>query len=131
HKARAELERWYAVRVNFWNRQLASDGMFEGSLAPLIASYSAMEEVYAYELVNNVQYKLLLRETTRALVANSFDAGVNGGSGDLSLWLNKGSARFQSLQSSDANELGETLVELAADDILAQGIGSLSQRRLA
>jgi AcrR family transcriptional regulator len=131
HKARAELERWYAVRVNFWKRQLANDGMFEGSLAPLIAAYSAMEEVYAYELVNNVQYKLLLRETTRALVANSFDAGVNGGSGDLSLWLNKGSARFQSLQSSDANELGETLVELAADDILAQGIGSLSQRRLA
>ncbi len=123
------LARWHAMRADFWQRAFA-DPTGEGALAAMIAGYVVMEEVYAYPLANDVQYQLLLRETTRALTAASFGPqAVSGRAPTISAILDKAPLPSASTQTT-AFAMREQLLDHAIRAIVDNGIGTVNQRTL-
>jgi AcrR family transcriptional regulator len=124
------LVRWHAMRVGFWRRVLAETPDGE-TLAAMIAGYTAMEEVYAYPLVDDPQYQLLMRETTRALTRAAFDPDVpEDRHTSVSAILDK--APLPSIsQDTTAFVMREQLLGYAIQAIVEDGIGTVNQRSLA
>jgi len=128
--APAYLEQWHALRTQFWLTKLSQTSC-ASALAPIIAAYCAMEEVYAYSLSTHLEYRLLLRETTRALTVKGFGAKPTEYHSDISEWLGQGSPRFQVTHKPDRNALSERMLNLAAKHIITKSISSLNQRKIA
>jgi len=124
------IGQWHSLRQGFWQTKLNQTSC-DSALAPIIAAYCAMEEVYAHALVSHPEYRLLLRESVRALTAKGFSAKASPQHSDISEWLGQGSPRFQMPTKPDRNELSHRLLDLAAKDIVSKGIGSLNQRKIA
>jgi AcrR family transcriptional regulator len=124
------LKEWIQVRTDFWqNLLLETHADNAPELASIITSYTIMEEFYAYEIGQNIQYPLLVGESARALLAKSFGAKSNASKGAISLWLSQGGISFLP-EKETHNELAENLVELASNEILKNGINSLNQRNM-
>jgi AcrR family transcriptional regulator len=124
------ISQWHSLRVEFWQAKL-SQSACDPALAPILSAYCSMEEVYAYSLIGHPEYRLLLRETTRALTAKGFGVQLSDYHCDISEWLGQGSPRFQVPTQPDRNELSQRLLDLAAKHIVSKGIGSLNQRKIA
>ena len=126
----SQLDRWHRMRTSFWIEMLV-EFEFAKTLSPIISAYTVMEEMYAYALIDDVQYRLLLNETTRAMTAVAF--GVDNSS-DRHESLSE-ALDILPLQSaigfSDSNEVRKQLLQHAVDAIVAQGIGTVNQRKLA
>lgn len=123
---------WYQLRVDFWQTLFAHcQELNSEETASLVTSYAIMEEVYAFELKDSIRYRQLLRETCRALLANSFNQNDHQSNGDISLWINRQNSSFPDFRDKEANETADKLLDLAADDIFQNGIGSINQRRMS
>ena len=123
---------WHQRRIDFWQTLFSHwHQSLSEEMASLVTGYAVMEEVYAFELKDSIKYRQLLRETCRALLANSFNQNDEFSNGDISLWLNKQNASFPDFIAKETNETADKLLDIAADDIFENGIDSINQRRMS
>lgn len=129
-EARLQLQQWFAMRSQFWQDVLATAAA-DAALADMIAAYSIMEEVYAYPLLGDAQYRLLLHETTRALIETALDpAHVHNRSPSISEMLGKVPWPANT-ETADSADMREQLLTHAIHAIVENGIGMINQRSLS
>jgi AcrR family transcriptional regulator len=128
---RDDLFRWHCMRQQFWVDLVAIQGIPLG-FGTVVGDYAMMEEYYAYALIGQVQYRLLMRESARALC----DAVFNGGKGSmhassvsLALGVMPLSARAPS--ASVGHAVAGKLLGAAVQIINRAGIGAINQRAVA
>lgn len=125
------LKRWHDMRVDFWRLQLGRAEIdFHPRLACFVADYIVMEELYSYELGDDIRYNLLLSESVKSLMEKSFNAPQINSHGPVIRWLNNDSPDFPDFDNHERSELAERLLNLAGDAIRKGGIDALSQRTL-
>lgn len=128
--ARPQLEHWFEMRTRFWRDVLATVAA-DTVLADMIAAYSVMEEVYAYPLLDDAQYRLLLHETARALVETAFGS-VPKGKRALSISQTLDKAPWSANpEITDTADMREQLLDHAIHTIVEAGIGTINQRSLS
>lgn len=127
--APAAIADWHAMRLGFWSEILATQ-QCDQTMADYIVTYLCMEEAWAQGLAGFREYPLLLRETLRAATSNLFSSRWDEAH-SVSDWLEERLSRFSLHAPSDPNSLDQRLLSLAADDIFANGIANLNQRRIA
>ena len=129
-EARFQLQQWFAMRTRFWQDVLATVPA-DPALADMIAAYSIMEEIYAYPLLGDAQYRLLLHETARALIEGAFDTpNVHNRSPGISEMLGK--VPWQANPEPTENgDMREQLLTHAIRAIVQSGIGTINQRSLS
>jgi len=129
-EARGQLQRWFAMRSGFWQDVLATAAV-DAALADTIAAYSIMEEVYAYPLLGDAQYRLLLHETARALIETAFDpTHARHRSPGISAILGKVPWPANP-ETADSTDMREQLLTHAIHAIVENGIGTINQRSLS
>jgi AcrR family transcriptional regulator len=130
-QCRDDLAQWHDARQRFWAGMISTQGI-KAAFATIVADYVLMEEFYAFALVGQMQYRLLLHETARALCEAVFHDGrstaMNGGV-SLSLGITPYSARVPSTNGGHA-VVGK-LLDAAVELINRAGIGAINQRAIA
>jgi AcrR family transcriptional regulator len=125
------LIEWHDDRQRFWADLIALHGLTPG-FAAIVGDYVLMEEYYAHALMGQMQYRLLLHESARALSDAAFhdgqgstiDSGVS-----LALGIMPFSARPPS--SSGGHVVAGKLLDAAVQLINRSGIGAINQRAIA
>ncbi|MGQ2942479.1 MAG: TetR/AcrR family transcriptional regulator [Blastomonas fulva] len=129
-EARLQLQQWFAMRTRFWQDVLETVTA-EAALGDMIAAYSIMEEIYAYPLLGDAQYRLLLHETARALIETAFGpAHVHARSLGISEKLDK-TPWPANPELTDNADMREQLLTHAIRAIVENGIGTINQRSLS
>lgn len=130
-QCRADLVLWHDARLKFWASMIELQGVPAG-FATIVADYVLMEEFYAFALVGQIQYRLLLHETARALCDAAFHDGqsnTTNGSVSLALGVTPYSARVPS--SNGGHAVAGKLLAAAVQTINRGGIGAINQRAIA
>jgi AcrR family transcriptional regulator len=126
-----DLVRWHDGRRKFWAELVDAQGI-ASNFADIVADYVLMEEYYAFALVGQVQYRLLLQETARALCDAVFHDGqssIMNGRVSLALGVTPYSARAPSTDGGHA--VAGKLLDAAVHIINRAGIGAINQRAIA
>ena len=125
------LGRWTRMRSDFWSGHLALQGL-DRKLGHMLHTYVLMEEVYSYALHDRVEYLLMLRETTRALVERFLGSPPKPCESAVSQWASADHSRFSVDDSMrDADSLRERLITFGIAEIIAHGIAGMSLRKIA
>ena len=122
------LRAWHALRIDFWQKRLTAAGRAT-DLAPFLAAYLAVEEVYAFALTEEAEYRLLLRATAKTITRATF-ASPGGDDDHIMNWLNTRPTQFHTEPAADPKSLSERLLTVAIADILQSGVKALNQRRV-
>ncbi|QJU58875.1 TetR/AcrR family transcriptional regulator [Sphingomonas sp. AP4-R1] len=119
------LREWHAMRISFWTDILPPERRHDSAR---IATFAAMEDVYAGALAGETSYGLLLRETATHLLAEP--APEPRAPAPVTAWLSATTpAPRQPEQSGDA-ALRVRLLDLAAREVFEHGVTALTHRRL-
>jgi AcrR family transcriptional regulator len=127
----AALRQWRGRRQEFWAELIALQEV-SADLAAIVGDYVLMEEFYAHALMEQMQYRLLLRESARALCEAAFHDGRGGGlesNVSLTLGINPFSARGPS--TGDGHAAAGQLLDAAMQIINRVGVGGINQRAIA
>lgn len=123
------LKTWFEMRRAFW-RDILQDLAPNHALAEIVAVYTVMEEVYAYPLNGDLQYRLLLTETARALTGSSLGVGsAKSDPASISASLDKAPLPAAP-GGAGAADMREQLLNHAIGAIVEDGIGTVSQRTM-
>ena len=129
---------WYQSRLQFWQAIFQRAGLESTHSASVVTTYVIMEEVYAFELSGDFEYRLLLKETCRALLAGLLQVDDSAKQGHASVWATKGFTSYKDFPERSAitlsiseNESAKKLLDTAAVEIFNHGIGSLNKRRVS
>lgn len=128
---------WYQMRLQFWQeffRRAGLDGTYSASI---LTTYVVMEEVYAFELARDFEYSLLLKETSRALLAGLLEVDDSAKQGFASIWATRELTSYKDFPERSAiilsiadNETAKKLLDTAAEEVFYHGIASLNKRRI-
>lgn len=121
------LRNWHSMRVNFLSGILEDQGC-DPSFGVYLATYLCMEETWSQSLSEFAEYPILLRETIRALTTRMFGQSWTE-TDSVSGWLEERLDRFSLQPPQNSDTMGERLLTIAAQDILASGV-KLNQRRI-
>lgn len=131
------VESWYIMRQQFWQALLALAGKTDPLQGSVVTNYVIMEEIFAFELFDDFEYRLLLKESTRALLAGLLGISDTARDGAMCKWATKNLASYSDFPERTAlinsvydNEPARKLLDTAANEMFAHGIGSLNKRRV-
>ena len=127
----AALRDWHHKRQQFWADLIAAQNLPAQS-AGIIGDYVLMEEFYAHALSGQVQYRLLLRETARALCQSAFTGGLPDlaeSSVSLALGVTPLSVRGPAVGNDHA--VARHLLDAAVEIINQAGVSGINQRAIA
>lgn len=127
----ASLREWHGLRTEFWAACLAqyADAALSSEL---LTAYVAMEEFYAFALGGSGRYRLLLRETTRALTGKALgDVTHDAMRRTLAMALNAVPRPLGESAASNCDSVPERLLKNAANAMIAHGVHALNQRDVA
>ena len=124
--AREELRAWAQMRAQAWSGLLTrADGL--AGLTPVFFQYLVMEEFYAGALAERLDYDLLLRETLEGLIARAL--GVASPPTPVLDWVVEGLTPPQPPgKRFEPGGMPMRLLDIAADLIMAGGVGAVSNR---
>lgn len=124
--AREELRAWAQMRADAWTGLLARAENLAG-LAPVFVQYLVMEEFYAGALAERLDYDLLLRETLEGLIARA--QGAAPLPTPVLDWVVEGLTPPQPPgKRFEPGSMPMRLLDIAADLIMAGGVGAVSNR---
>lgn len=119
---------WRQMREDFWQRLVPAGSA--AMLAPLLADYTVTEGAYAIILHQQLDYRLLLRETIAHLLDGTFSRTSLAPTDKVRSWL-EDTAPLAPPRSLDCPGTSRShLLDVAADEILMHGATSLNHRRL-
>lgn len=125
------LREWQSQRCAYWADLVALQGI-DPAMGAIVADYVLMEEFYAHALIDQVEYRLLLRETSRALCAAAFSTGPRSdaepGVAEL-LHVTPLAVRRPSL--GEGHPVAGQLLEAAVQIINRSGVSGINQRAIA
>lgn len=129
--SQAALRQWHQDRTAFWHEVLAPFA-FADRLAPIVAEYALMEEIYAYSMIGQPRFHLLMREAARALTDACFNDGkASGAISGINAEVGGQVRAARGKPDPQGPSMPEQMLGHAIQLIKEHGIGGLNQRMLA
>lgn len=120
------MRRWEAMRLDTWRNALETSPGLAGVAAPIVACLT-IEQFYAGVLLDQPDYGLIAAEGLAGLIDHALER--DEGPATATLWY---AAKLVLPQAPDAglepDAMKRRLLDIAADQILAAGLGAISNR---
>ena len=120
------MRRWEAMRLDTWRNALETSPGLAGVAAPIVACLT-IEQFYAGVLLDQPDYGLIAAEGLAGLIDHALER--DEGPATATLWY---AAKLVMPQAPDAglepDAMKRRLLDIAADQILAAGLGAISNR---
>lgn len=126
---RAFIRRWDAVRVQAWRGFLKRDPALQ-AFAPFLCSFLLMEQYYAAALWGRSDYGAILNETVGAVVDRAL--GRQDGAAVATDWFtHRLVIPHAPAEGLDPDSMKLRLLNIAADQMLGQGVGGVTNRSVS